>query len=214
MVALRIDLALHDDGALLAAFHHLRFLHALQGVLRRILLALRGHQAHHPEGAAAHHRFALQVGDGEIQILQLHPALELVPEVPHDLEELIGVQHQADALVQGLAGGGPALLEQQPSLAEVVPPPQGSEHLVVLADHNRAPLDQVEVPSRVVLLDNNLSGRENLLLELSHGPVDVLLVQVLEEEDIRQHTLDLCTPHDLHKGVSEQLLHVAMEDAM
>mmetsp|Transcript_19339 Transcript_19339/g.60806 ORF Transcript_19339/g.60806 Transcript_19339/m.60806 type:complete len:344 (+) Transcript_19339:349-1380(+) len=140
VVALRIDLPLDADGALLPLLHNNLLAHALQRI-DAALIILVVDQPHDAKIALAHDRLRPQVRHFHVQVLEVHTVLELVAETANDVAKHRLVEAEADACLVGKARRGAPLLQQKASLPEVVPTAEPSQLLAVLLDTDRSALD-------------------------------------------------------------------------
>mmetsp|Transcript_18147 Transcript_18147/g.51802 ORF Transcript_18147/g.51802 Transcript_18147/m.51802 type:complete len:406 (-) Transcript_18147:1496-2713(-) len=206
VVALSVDVALDHDGLLLPLLHHLLLADTLQGVQPLFVLLVVA-ELHHAEGSATNDGLQAQVPHGDVQVLHLHAVQELLAETADDVSEYLLVQTEACARLIGAASGRALLGEEECALAEVVPSAEGAEWLPVFHDLDRAGLDQPKVTGVVALANDVLPRLELPLLQRPNGPLDLLVRQVLEQEDVAQHLLDLVQSHYLLQGRAQRLGH-------
>mmetsp|Transcript_39600 Transcript_39600/g.103213 ORF Transcript_39600/g.103213 Transcript_39600/m.103213 type:complete len:284 (-) Transcript_39600:459-1310(-) len=86
VVALGVDVSLDADRFLLPLTHHLLLAHTLQSI-QAVLIGFVVHELHDAERTSANDGLQPQILHGDIEVLKLHPVLELTAESAHDLQE-------------------------------------------------------------------------------------------------------------------------------
>mmetsp|Transcript_16481 Transcript_16481/g.38629 ORF Transcript_16481/g.38629 Transcript_16481/m.38629 type:complete len:225 (+) Transcript_16481:1027-1701(+) len=161
------------------------------------------HQLHNAKGAPADHRFHPQVLHGDVQVLQVHTMLQLFAEGADNVGEDAGLQAETGTSILRTARRRALLARQQAALTEVVPPAKVPHQLAVLGDLHGATVDEVEVDRLFSLLHYNVPGGVRLSHQGPGSSVHLFIWQVLEQEDVAQHLLELAEADDLAQRLAQ-----------
>mmetsp|Transcript_82579 Transcript_82579/g.229113 ORF Transcript_82579/g.229113 Transcript_82579/m.229113 type:complete len:293 (+) Transcript_82579:495-1373(+) len=144
VIALSIDLPLDADRALLPLLQYRSLLHALQCVSTQ-LVVLVVDQLHSTNVSLPNYSLEAQVCHGDVQILEVHAMLELVPEAANDVAEGRLRNAEAHAGLLRHACCRTPLVAHEASLSKVIPTCKPAQLLPVFHNAHNATLDEVEI---------------------------------------------------------------------
>mmetsp|Transcript_5174 Transcript_5174/g.14550 ORF Transcript_5174/g.14550 Transcript_5174/m.14550 type:complete len:257 (+) Transcript_5174:1033-1803(+) len=198
VVTLRVDLSLHRCGLLLVVHRDVALAQTLKSIDLAFVLMVE-HELYDAKGASAHDVGHSKIFHRDVQVLQVHPVLELLLEHADNVLEDCSIQDQANASVISGATCRSLFSKQQSAFTKVVPTAECAECEAILLDTDSSALDEKKMSSLTSLFHDNLIFPICSPFQCPNDTVDLVSIQILEQEDFRKHILDFVLMDDLAK---------------